>query len=332
MKIGVLGGGAWGMAIATHLSKNVNTVDCWVRCKNIAYEISIHRTNKKYLGNMLVSNNIHCTTDLSHFVNHDMLFVVTPTNTVNDIAKSLKKLNLNRNAIIILCSKGVQRDGFMLLEETVSNIVQNDIAFLSGPNFAFEVIQGHLFFINIASRNKCIAEKVINILSNDRCHAEYIDDLIGLQIVAALKNVIAIAVGLCDGLKLSANFSSAIISLGLKEILKIIEKKGGSGSCLIEVGGVGDLCLTSSCDLSRNRQFGLKLALNEEKLFIENGEVLVEGYYTLYAVIDFIRNNNITLPLIETLFAVVEGLIPAIEFGRNILKKYSELKYSTIPV
>lgn len=331
MKIGVLGGGAWGMAIAIHLSDNIHRIDCWVRSSNVAHEISIYRKNTKYLGEtVILPENIYCSTKLNDFVNHDMLFIVTPANTVSNIANELKNLNLNKDTIIVLCSKGVQNDknsGFTLLETIVSNILpNNNIAFLSGPNFAFEVIQKHLFFVNIASKNKKTAIKIVNIFCNKQCHAEYIEDLVGLQIVAALKNVIAIAVGLCDGLKLSANFSSAIISLGLNEILKIIKKKGGSGTCLIEVGGVGDLCLTASCNLSRNRKFGLKLALDKEILKPDKTDLLVEGYHTLYAIIDFIKFNEIRLPLIETLFDVIDGKTSTLNFGETVLKKYSSLK------
>ncbi len=237
MKIGIIGGGVWGSAIAKLLSNN--KVCIIARDSKIVTSINEHRFNPR-LKYAVFNENVSATADLNEANNMDYLFVTLPSQKIRDV---LSKVDLsNKNQEIIIASKGIEIESCCFLSDVVQEITKNEnINILSGPCFSEEVSQNLSTAVTFASRNKKSFENINTLFHNKNFRVYYSDDLIGCQIGGALKNIYAIAAGITIGLNLGENAKSALITRSFVEITRFGEAMGAKKQTIFGLSGLGDL-------------------------------------------------------------------------------------------
>ena len=300
MNVAVLGAGAWGTAIAASLSSRMKTV-LWARDAAQARRIAGTRRNERYLPGFQIPDALGITADFPG--DADLTLVATPVASLREVARKVS------SPLVWLC-KGFEQGTGLLPHQ----IVENDrSAALSGPSFAEEVARGLPCALVLASRDAAFARETASLLHGGRMRVYYSSDVVGVEIGGAVKNVMAIAAGICDGLGLGHNARAALITRGLAEISRLGAALGGSVETLFGLAGAGDLILTATGDLSRNRRVGMQLARGVPlaRILAELGHV-AEGVHSAREVVSLSRKQGIEMPVSEAVDAVLAGaLTPA---------------------
>ncbi|SNZ03963.1 glycerol 3-phosphate dehydrogenase (NAD(P)+) [Persephonella hydrogeniphila] len=310
--LSVLGSGSWGTALAQAFSKKFQNVYIWGRNQDVIDSINRYKENKKYLPNIKLSENIEASTDIYEvFGKGDIIIVAIPTQSIREV---LKKIDFPVKKPVISASKGIEIESLKLISEIIYETlsIERDLIFvLSGPSFAKEVAVGLPTAVTLAGNSK-LGEKLQNHMNTTSFRLYLNEDIIGVQIGGAVKNVIAIATGASDGLDLGNNARAGLITRGLFEMTKIAKLFGGNPQTLYGLSGMGDLVLTATGELSRNRTFGFLLGkgLSVDKALKEVGQV-VEGAKTVKAIHRLITEKKIELPISEVVYRVIyEKLSP----------------------
>ena len=302
--ISIIGSGAWGSALAITISDKFDTV----------YLIAKDAAEVKRLGNQHsalntpFSSNIVITADLNKVILTEAILIATPSHVFAEILQKLSNY-VSVQHYICWATKGFDTLNKCFLHETFEKILPNHNAcVISGPTFALEIANKNLSAIVVASKNiktrKYWSEAIQT--KNLLCYTN--DDIIGVEVGGSVKNIIAIAAGIADGLGFGANTQAAIITLSIAEITRLGVALGAEKSTFQGLSGIGDLVLTCSYDLSRNRRFGKELAKNitiEQALLNVGGTV--EGYSTMQLILSMAHAKNIAMPICEQVFAVTNG-------------------------
>ena len=302
MRIGILGGGVWGSALARILSQH--KVIIYARDENIVKSINEHKINPK-LKYSSFNENVSATSSLSDFTDVTFLFIALPAQKIREVFKELK---INKIKNIILCSKGIEISSSKFLTEVINELTNyKTISVLSGPSFSSEVSQNLPTAVTLATEKKKDFDKISELITSKNFRMYYSPDLIGTQIGGALKNIYAIASGIAEGLNLGENAKSALISRSFVEMTRFAEKFKANKNTLFGLSGLGDLILTCGSHSSRNTQFGIKIASSKYENFsdlIQSQEV-TEGYYTVEAVYNISKKNNIEMPIMESVYNIL---------------------------
>lgn len=301
MKIGVIGGGSLGTALAMVSYRASQEAQIYVRNKNICDEINQNHTNHRYLPNITLPSKLVAHSDLSKILDSDALLLAIPAQTIRTICLELKSLNLDPNKIIVICSKGIEQKTLKLMSEVVSEILpKNPIAILSGPNFAIEIAQDLPAITSIASSDRNLANALSKFLGTNNFRIYPNTDIIGTQVIGAAKNVLAIAIGAAIGNKYGENAKAAIVSRGVNEISNLLLAKGGEIATLLSPAGIGDIYLTCSSTMSRNTSYGILLGQSKTT----NPNDLVEGFYTSESIIMLAAKLNIKMPICQAVYKI----------------------------
>ena len=296
-RVAVLGAGAWGTAIASVLAGR-HDVTLWARDRAQAETISRTRRNERYLPNVELPAALKVSADFP--VHADLFLVATPVAGLREVVQK-KPVPL-----VWLC-KGFEQGTGSLPHQIVEGVVPR-CGVLSGPSFADEVARGLPCALTLASRDAAFAREAAAIVHGGRLRVYYSTDLVGVEIGGAVKNVMAIAAGISDGLGLGLNARAALITRGLAEIARLGVAMGGSTETIFGLTGAGDLMLTATGDLSRNRRVGLQLAqgLPLQTILEKLGHV-AEGVFTAREVAKLSRAKGVEMPVTEAVHAVIEG-------------------------
>ena len=296
-RVAVLGAGAWGTAIASVLAARLD-VTLWARDPAQAEAMARTRRNERYLPKVEIPAAVKVSADFP--ASADLFLAATPVAGLREV------LQKRPSPLVWLC-KGFEQGTGSLPHQIVESIVPRCGA-LSGPSFAEEVARGLPCALTLAARDAGFAREAAAIVHGGRLRVYYSADLVGVEIGGAVKNVMAIAAGISDGLGLGYNARAALITRGLAEIARLGAALGASTETIFGLTGAGDLILTATGDLSRNRRVGLQLAQGAplEQILEQLGHV-AEGVYTAREVTRLARAKGVEMPVTETVNAVLEG-------------------------
>jgi len=315
-KIGVIGAGAWGTALALLLADNGHQVTLWMYEKDLAEETQRTRENRVYLPGFTLPANIAVTPSLETAV-RDRPFVlsVVPSHTVRTVSKQFAPY-LTDKAIIVSASKGIEIETLLPLSdvfrETLPSKFNKRLCFLSGPSFAKEVAQKMPTAVALASYEPVAGGLVQNLMSTPYFRVYTNADVIGVELGGSVKNVIAIAAGVLEGLGFGYNTMAALLTRGLAEMTRLGTTLGSDPRTFSGLAGMGDLVLTCTGGLSRNRTLGVRLGKGE-KLddILKSAKTVAEGVKTAKAARELARKNNIEMPIVEEVYSILyEGKDP----------------------
>lgn len=319
MKIGIIGGGVWGSAIAKLLSNN--KVCIITRDTKIVTSINEHRFNPR-LKYAVFNENVSATADLNEAKDMDYLFLTLPSQKIRDV---LSKVDLSKNTQeIIIASKGIEIESCSFLSDVVKEVSKNtNINILSGPCFSEEVSQNLPTAVTFASSNKKSFENINSLFHNKNFRIYYSDDLIGCQIGGALKNIYAIAAGITLGLNLGENAKSALITRSFVEITRFGEAMGAKKQTIFGLSGLGDLILTCSSLKSRNTKFGQLISStnNPDIDDILKSQQITEGYYTVKAVKNIADDKKIEMPIMNAIYNILYNQYNIKDVINNLLER-----------
>ena len=308
-KISVIGSGGWGIALTILLHKNGHDLTIWSFDKKEAEELKKTRQNKTKLPNILLPEDIKVTNDLKEAVDDkDILILAVPSKAIRSVSKSLKNI-IKDNQIVVNVAKGLEEDTL----ETMTDIIEEElkdknpkVAVLSGPSHAEEVGRGIPTTCVVSAHNKELTLYLQNIFMNPSFRVYTSPDMLGVEIGGALKNVIALAAGIADGLNYGDNTKAALITRGIKEISALGVAMGGEQSTFYGLTGLGDLIVTCASMHSRNRRAGILLGqgktLDEA---IKEVNMVVEGVYSAKSALMAAKKYNVEIPIIEQVNAVL---------------------------
>ncbi|MBC2704597.1 NAD(P)H-dependent glycerol-3-phosphate dehydrogenase [Desulfobacula sp.] len=313
-RIGVVGAGAWGTALAKLLADKGFVLNLWVFEQEVKEQIETDRENKVFLPNIKLPDNIIPTNDLEVAVKEkDLVLVVVPSHCMRDVAEQMKNY-ISPETVVVTASKGIENKTHMtmtqILAEKIEFLPKENIAVISGPSFAKEVANKVPTVVAAASTSRDVAEFVQKIFSCSTFRVYVNDDPVGTQIGGAMKNVLAIAAGICDGMKMGLNPRAALITRGLTEMNRLGTRLGADPLTLAGLAGVGDLLLTCTGDLSRNytvgKQIGEGKKLDE---IISEMRMVAEGVKTTKSVYNLSKKLGVDLPICNEVYSVLfEGL------------------------
>ena len=303
--LAVLGAGAWGTAFAAAMAAR-HRVSLWARDAEQAKAIAAARRNQRYLPEIALADSLQVGSDLEKsLLNAELLIAATP---VAGLRELVGRLRGGKVPLVWLC-KGFERDSAALPHEIVAAAgIRAPSGALSGPSFALEVAKGLPCALTLASADAAFASATAGLRHGGRLRVYHSDDLVGVEIGGAVKNVLAIAVGICDGLSLGQNARAALVTRGLAELARLGVALGGRAETVMGLTGAGDLILTATGDLSRNRRVGLELARGKPlpEIIASLGHV-AEGVRSARAALARAGARGVEMPITAAVNAVLEG-------------------------
>jgi glycerol-3-phosphate dehydrogenase (NAD(P)+) len=311
-KVAVIGAGSWGTAIAGCLSENGYETFLWGHQKVHIRELLEYRENKKYLPGLYFKKNLHPTAELNEALKDTKtVCMVVPSHCFRDVFRDVCKY-VEPHSNIISAVKGIEVGTLMTMTQVMSDIISGIglkeviISVLSGPSFAREVADGYPTAVTIGNNDIYRARELQKIFSTDKLRVYTSCDVIGIEICAALKNVVAIAAGIADGIGYGLNARAAIITRGLAEISRLGMKMGADIHTFSGLSGVGDLILTCTGDLSRNRSLGIKLGKGMQlKEILDGMEMVAEGVKTTQSAYSLAEKHGVEMPILEQVYQIL---------------------------
>ena len=324
--VAILGAGAWGTALARVLAEHGEPVALWTWQAAHAAELIQARENAAFLPGFSLPEQVAPTSDLGQALRGaDLVVLVVPTTALRETLRQASP-HLAADAALVTASKGIEPDSLMLLSEVISDVLGQGAggrsAFLSGPSFAQEVARGLPTNVVVAATHHELSVTVQQRLATERLRIYSSDDPIGVQVGGALKNVIAIAAGACDGLGFGHNTRAALITRGLGEMARLAIAKGGNVLTLAGLAGLGDLVLTCTAELSRNRTVGFEMGQGKplDRVLFELGHV-AEGVTTAKSAYYLAERLGVELPICNEVYRVLFEDKPVGEAVQDLLHR-----------
>ena len=315
-EIAVIGAGAWGTAISVVLGrKQTHHVRLWAHEVEVRDSIAASRTNHMFLPGQFIPDTVCCTNSLEEALSAAEIVVsVMPSHHTRHLFQAMQP-HLRSNMLFVSATKGIENDSLLRMTEVITEVVSDGpkgfrphIGALSGPTFAKEVATGDPTAIAVASLDKDLAITVQKEFSDPRFRVYTNDDVVGVELGGALKNIIAIAAGVLSGLDLGHNTVAALITRGLAEMTRLVVACGGKTSTMAGLAGLGDLVLTCTGGLSRNRTVGVELGRGRKLADIIAGMhgMVAEGVLTTNAAVGLAHKAGVEMPITEQMHAVLQ--------------------------
>jgi glycerol-3-phosphate dehydrogenase (NAD(P)+) len=316
MRCTVLGAGSWGTALASLLAGKGYTVTAWDKDGAVLDDIAKGHRNERYLPGVALPAELHATPDVQRALEGaELLVVAVPSHAVRQVIIEAKR-HVHSGTPIVCVAKGIELETLMTMSEVIEDVLPVPlhpyVAILSGPSFAKEVAKGLPTAVTVAARWERIAKQVQDAFHTKTFRPYTSSDVVGCEVGGCVKNVVAIAAGIADGFGFGANALAALITRGLAEITRLAVRKGANPLTLSGLAGLGDLVLTCSSDLSRNRTVGRGLAQGKtaDQIQKELGQV-AEGVRNAKSARELSRRLGVEMPITETVYRVLyEGLPP----------------------
>ena len=320
-KIGVIGAGAWGTALAQSMANAGRDVLLWAREKELVEDINKSHENTMYLKGVRLNEMIKATHNHDDLKSCDMFLVSTPA---QHIRKTLEDMHFQlAGKPFVICAKGIEIETGNLMSEVVHEVIPDAKAgYLSGPTFASEIARGLPCAVTLAMDHKDLGEEIVKCMGSRTLRTYLADDPVGAQIGGAVKNVIAIAAGVISGRKMGESARCALVTRGLAEMGRLAKAMGAKKSTLMGMCGVGDLMLT--CSSMQSRNFSLGFQLGEGKTLEEVlGEriAVTEGVYTAKALRVMARNNAVDMPISRAVNDFLNEGVPVDDIIESVLDR-----------
>ncbi|XJZ26056.1 NAD(P)H-dependent glycerol-3-phosphate dehydrogenase [Bacillota bacterium Lsc_1132] len=309
-KIAVIGAGSWGTALAMVLADNGHEVRLWSHNENQVDEMNRHHTNKKYLPGISLPESIVGYASLSEALSGvETIILAVPTKAIREVATKIRSVQ-KKPLTIVHVSKGIEPDTLLRISEMIKqelpNEIVKDVVVLSGPSHAEEVSLRHPTTVTVSSENMAAAERVQDLFINQNFRVYTNPDIIGVEIGGALKNIIALAAGITDGLGYGDNAKAALITRGLAEIARLGTKMGANPLTFSGLTGIGDLIVTCTSVHSRNWRAGHLLGKGQTlDEVLENMGMVVEGVRTTKAAFQLAEKYQVSMPITSALYHVL---------------------------
>jgi glycerol-3-phosphate dehydrogenase (NAD(P)+) len=325
-RIGIIGAGSWGTALAMVAARNRHSVTLWAREEEVARGIQQTRKNPFYLSQFELPDAIHATTSLAETVaGADFAIIVVPSHAMREVLAGVRHL-LEPTTLVISATKGVENVTLMRMSELIVDVLKERFeprfVALSGPSFALEVAKGYPTALVAASTLPELRETVQRELSSNLFRIYTNSDVAGVELGGAVKNVVAIASGVVNGLGFGMNSVAAIITRGLAEMTRLALSQGARPETLAGLAGLGDLVLTCTGELSRNRRVGVELGRGRKlpEILSQTREV-AEGVKTTRAVFELGKRMNLDLPITASIYALLYEDKPALEAANELMER-----------
>jgi glycerol-3-phosphate dehydrogenase (NAD(P)+) len=320
-KVAVVGSGSWGTALGTLLALQFKEVVMIGREEDVAADINTHHANSLYLPDLTLPENMTATTKLDPAKDVDLLLVVVPSAGVRHVATDLAQIGFPKETPIVSCTKGIEHDTGERMSEIIHDMLpDNPLAALSGPNHAEEVSRGLTSCAVIGSKDEALATELQGIFYAPFFRSYTCEDIAGMELGGAIKNVFAIAAGIASGLKLGDNAIAALVTRGLAEMTRLGTALGGRPETFTGLSGIGDLMVTCYSAHSRNNRVGK--AIGEGKQLddiIANLGMVAEGVPNTLSIHKVARQAGIRTPLIDAVYAILYENRSAQEVLRELL-------------
>ena len=305
-KVTFLGGGSFGISLAILLANKGNTVAVYDRDNTVVEDININRRNDKFIKGLDVPKNVTAYNTLEEaIVDSDYVVLAVPSHVIRSASRSLKGL-IDETIPVICIAKGIEEGTNKTLVEVIEEEIANPVVVLSGPSHAEEVAFNIPTTVLTSARDMKVAEEVQDLFMTKTFRVYTNDDLVGVEVGGAVKNIIALAAGICDGLGYGDNTKAALMTRGMAEIVRIGTKLGGKIETFLGLTGMGDLIVTCTSMHSRNRRAGYLIGTGKTREeAVEEVGMVVEGIKACYAFYNLKENLNVEMPITDALYKVL---------------------------
>jgi glycerol-3-phosphate dehydrogenase (NAD(P)+) len=326
VRVAVVGGGAWGTALAAHAARIDHDVALWALEPEVADDVSRRRENTTYLPGVALPSRLRASTDVETVVADARIVVlVPPSEHIGSVAARVAPA-LHPEALVVIATKGIDEQSHALMSDVVERALprlsRDRLAVLSGPSFAREVASGLPTDVVAASEGMRAARDVQATLHSPMFRVYASGDVVGVQVGGSVKNVIAVAAGACDGLSLGLNARAALTTRGLAEMSRLGVALGADPLTFLGLAGVGDLFLTCGGDLSRNRRLGMAVAQGENpQAYVKAHRSVAEGFRTSAAAWALASARGVDMPITEQVYHVLHRGRPLLDAFRLLVTR-----------
>ncbi len=308
MKVCVLGCGAYGIALAMMLVRNNHDITMWTKFEDEKNMLETKRENNLKLPGIKIPNSIKFSTNLKETVEgKDLIIMAVPAGVVGKTSEDLEEL-IKENQHICLASKGIEQGSCLFVEEIFRKYVKTDnLAIISGPSFASDMVKNNPIGLSLATTSEETENIVRQALENKFLKLRETDDIIGIEICGSIKNVIAIAAGILDGMGASSSTKAMFITESLHDIKELIDSLGGDKKTILSFAGFGDLLLTCTSEQSRNFKYGKLIGSKTDKKIIDDyvKNTTIEGLYTLKSIYKLLNDKKVNMPIIDLVYNII---------------------------
>ena len=322
MKIGILGAGAYGMAMTSVFDNNGHKIKIW---SNSEEEVNLLLTNHKSNKiDYIIPDDFVITTDMKLVVmDADIIVIAVPSEFVRNVCMELNKY-FKEEQIICIASKGIENNSCLFMDDVVRQCIKTDnIAVISGGTFAEDMVKEVPVGLTLATKSKLAGDMMLKAMENDYVKIQITDDIIGTEICGSIKNVFAIAAGMLEGMKYPESTKSLFMTEVIKDIKFLIKSLGGKEETILSFAGIGDILLTCSSSKSRNYTLGKMIGEERERQEIKKyiDSSTIEGLYTLNSIKKLLKDKEIEMPIIDLISDIIMGKKDLEEFKKILIKK-----------
>lgn len=322
MKVGILGAGAFGLALSHILVKNKVTVEMWTHNEEEVKVLDKKRISKK-LDGYKIPKEIKFSTNLEETVNgKDLIVMAIPAFAFEDVTKQLSKY-IKKNQPVLIATKGIQQNTCLFLNDVFAKYLKNSVAVISGPTFAVDMIKDAPIGFSMATKSHKTEMVIRKCFENSTTKFRRTRDITGIEICGSIKNVMAIASGMLEGMGVTDSTRALFLTESMNDIKELIDALGGKKKSILSFAGFGDILMTCTSKNSRNFSFGYLIGSGASKKeidkYLEN--TTVEGMYTLKSIHKLVRRKKVKMPIINLIYDIIEGKKDKEEMLRFLIQK-----------